>query len=86
MKPDHTPQHDEPSITYRGKNLELSKLPKPIQDLFGVRDRWSTELANNKVETFKLEAAIRGLDSEIDHRLSQMIGEEGSDPTGVGPT
>ena len=63
---------EEPSITYKGATIPLSALPKDITDLLDLHTKWEGELSAARVEVFKLEAAIRGLGSEIDHRLSEL--------------
>lgn len=57
---------------YKGEKLPLSSLPKDVQDLFEIHMKWEAELATARVEVFKLEAAIRGLGSEIEHRLTEL--------------
>ncbi len=63
----------EPSITFRGKNIPIAALPKDITDLLDVHNKWEVELSEARVEVFKLEAAIRGIGSEIEHRLTELI-------------
>ena len=62
----------EPSITFRGKTIPISALPKEITDLLDVHGKWEEELSHAKIEVFKLEAAIRGISIEIDHRLTEL--------------
>lgn len=58
-------------ITIGDKKYPLSSLPKEIQDLISVYRRWEMELSDQKVEVFKLEAALKSVGKEINLRIEQ---------------
>jgi hypothetical protein len=54
-----------------GKEYAVTDLPADVQNLLGIYAIWEGELKTAKIEVFKLEAAIKGLSSEIEIRLKQ---------------
>jgi hypothetical protein len=54
-----------------GKEYPVADLPGDVQNLLGIYAIWEGELKTAKIEVFKLEAAIKGLSSEIEVRLKQ---------------
>lgn len=63
------PQPKEAVVTIGGKAYQFSILPKEVQDLIAVYSKWERELADAKVEVFKLEAAMKGVSKEIELRM-----------------
>ena len=51
---------------------KLGDLPIDIQDLLTIRNVWETELKSKRIEVFKHEAAIRGLDGELEIRFKNF--------------
>lgn len=71
---DKTPKADKevPVLTVNGKDYPLDSLPADIKNLIDVYGRWQGELKEAKIEVFKLEAAVRGVESEIELRIRQI--------------
>lgn len=63
-------------VSIGGKSYPFSQLPKDLQDLITVYTRWEKELADAKVEVFKLEAALKGISKEIELRSANSLAKE----------
>jgi hypothetical protein len=66
------PENEVPVLTLNGKEYPLDSLPADIKNLIEVYGRWQGELKEQRIEVFKLEAAIRGVESEIELRIRQI--------------
>lgn len=60
------------TLSIRGKDYTVSDLGPDIQNLLDLFGKWEAELKQSKVEVFKLEAALKGLSAEIEHRVSKI--------------
>lgn len=61
-----------PTVTFNNKTYLIQALPQDVQELIGVHQTWNGELTNQRREVFKLEAAIRGLMSELEIRFKAV--------------
>ena len=62
----------EPVVTLHGKDYALNVLPQDVRSLIEVHGIWQEETKKAKIEVFKLEAAIRGVEAEIETRINQI--------------
>lgn len=69
---DNTTPQDVPMLNVDGVNFPISSLPEDIKDLISIYQNWEVELKNQRVEVFKLEAAIRGVSTEIQSRVRAL--------------
>lgn len=65
-------EQQTPVLSLNGKNYPIDELPADIQNLLDIYGIWENELKMAKVEVFKLEAAIKGVSFEIEHRIQQF--------------
>ena len=56
-------------VTVDDQNYPLADLPGDVQELVTIYQRWETALAEQRLEVFKSEAALRGLSTEIQSRV-----------------
>ena len=61
-----------PTITAGDKTYSIASLPEDVQKLISIYQSWEVELQAARTEVFKLEAAIRGLSSELEGRFKQL--------------
>lgn len=61
-----------PTITFNGKDYTIDKLPQDVQGLISLYSKWEGELREARVESFKLEAALKGISIEIETRMSAV--------------
>ena len=71
-QPAAQPASTNPAVTFNGKSYELSSLPQDLQDFISIHQTWTGELANSRREVFKIEAALRGLLSEMEIRFKAI--------------
>lgn len=62
----------DPVVTLHGKDYPMSTLPQDVRNLIEVHGLWQEETKKAKIEVFKLEAAIRGIEAEIEIRINQI--------------
>lgn len=60
---------EKPTITFNDKTYILEALPQDVQEFIAIHKLWHDELNQQRREVFKLEAALRGLLTEIDVRI-----------------
>lgn len=63
---------DTPTITVNGKTFDIESLPGDIKELIGLYQLWEGELIEARREAFKIEAALKGLTTELDVRLQKF--------------
>lgn len=61
-----------PVLSIKGKDFPVPQLPQDIQNLIKIYEKWQLELADKKLEVFKQEAAIRGIEVEIETRITKL--------------
>lgn len=61
-----------PTITFNGKDYNINQLPQDVQGLISLYSKWEGELREAKVESFKLEAALKGISIEIETRMTAV--------------
>jgi hypothetical protein len=66
------PLAEIPVLRMNDKNYPVDSLPQDVKYLLGIYASWESELKTAKVEVFKLEAAIKGISSEIELRIQQF--------------
>ena len=66
---------EEQTITFNEKPYVISTLPKELQELIQIHQKWSADIIDAKLEVFKLEAATRGLIVEMENRF-KLVDEE----------
>jgi len=79
------PVADQPTITFNNKVYQIGALPADVQELIGIHQSWTNELGGQRREVFKLEAALRGLLSELELRFNAVDAATASTNT-VAPT
>ena len=62
----------EPSISLGDKTFSIASLPQEVQDLIGIYQAWGDELKKQQIETFKIQAAMKGISIEIEQRLASV--------------
>jgi hypothetical protein len=60
------------TLTLGEKEYDTERLPDEIQHLITVYSKWQEELAAQRVEMFKLEAALKSVSLEIEYRIKQI--------------
>jgi hypothetical protein len=65
-------ESQEQTITFNEKPYVISSLPKELQELIQIHQQWSNDQIKAKLEVFKLDAALRGLISEMETRFSAL--------------
>jgi hypothetical protein len=65
-------EEDLRTIQVGDKHLLVKMLPQEVQDLINIHELWVEQLETAKLEVFKLEAALRGLMTEIEVRVSSL--------------
>lgn len=68
-------QIPEAKLEFDGKEYLISELSPELQKLISFYSQWEAELGDAKVEVFKLEAALRGVTTEIEFRLKKELSE-----------
>lgn len=63
---------NDQTLSINGKEHSIQSLPSDIKNLLAIFSKWETELKTAKIEVFKLEAAIKGLSTEIELRVQQI--------------
>lgn len=58
-------------LSLDGKDYRVEDLPPDIQNMLAIYTTWTEELKVARVEVYKLEAATRGITSEIQLRIKQ---------------
>jgi hypothetical protein len=66
MKPAQTP------ITINNRNYVLENLPKKVQALLQYHSIWEADLAKQRLEAAKTEAALRDIQREILAEMTQI--------------
>lgn len=64
-----------PVLSIKGQDYPVAELPQDIQKLIKIYEKWQLELSDKKLEVFKQEAAIRGIEMEIELRISNLPGQ-----------
>ena len=65
-------QQEEPTLFVDGMNFPIKDLPADLQELISIFQQWEVQLKTQKVESFKTEAAIRAVSSEIQTRIKAL--------------
>lgn len=61
-----------PVLSIKGRDYPVHELPQDIQNLITIYQKWQMELEEKKLEVFKQEAAIRGIETEIELRITKL--------------
>lgn len=59
-------------LTINGKEYVIQNLPAEVQEMIRIYQTWEQELVKQRLEVFKLEAAMKGVGFEIEHRLAAL--------------
>ena len=65
-------EQTDPILTIGDFSLPISQYPEEVVRLYSLHVKWKEELEEKKLEVFKQEAAIRGIESEIMFRVEQL--------------
>jgi hypothetical protein len=65
-------EQTDPILTIGDFSLPISQYPEEIVRLYSLHIKWKEELEEKKLDVFKQEAAIRGIESEIMFRVEQL--------------
>jgi hypothetical protein len=58
------------TVSFNDTTYQLSELPAPIKEFIRMHSDWNVELAAQRREVFKTEAALRGLRAELEVRFT----------------
>lgn len=64
-------QNQEPKVSYKDKIYEFKSLPIELQEYIKINQQWDTEMGTLRREMFKLDAAIKSLNLEIEKRFGE---------------
>jgi ribosomal protein S3 len=67
-----TPAADQPNLVIGDKSYPIVSLPKDVQDLVSMYERWGKERVEAQIEVNKLDAAQRALATEIAARVQAI--------------
>lgn len=71
-----TPEVEPLTIAVDGKTYVVDSLPNDIKDIVTIYQSWEQELNKQRIEVFKLEAALHGAALEIEKRIKDLSAAE----------